>query len=102
MCKCDPRIRIPFCGKGDCVSPKNNNPGSVLVWIDNNDKKYFESFCGFPKADIEKTIQYIQQNAIDNGIEIRSMSLLKGEYMDWDIKTEVVRKVTSVIISEDE
>ncbi len=21
MCKCDPKIRTPFCGQGDCVPP---------------------------------------------------------------------------------
>lgn len=25
MCKCDPNIRTPYCGRGDCVPPKQKD-----------------------------------------------------------------------------
>jgi hypothetical protein len=29
MCKCDPRIKTPFCGKGDCQYPQTMQPNKI-------------------------------------------------------------------------
>ena len=43
MCKCNPNIRTPFCGRGDCVWPKPEGTRSEKAMTsDDFKKKYFE------------------------------------------------------------
>ena len=37
MCQCDPNIRTPHCGRGDCVSPEQKDKKNKRAWSDFKD-----------------------------------------------------------------
>lgn len=68
MCKCNPAIKTPWCGKGDCVNPSSpfNNGGLYRV-----------------EKDLEVAFSDSRYKTSDGKVMLRKMIIPKGEILEF-------------------
>lgn len=84
MCKCTPNLRTPFCGKGDCVWPREKNdiskrfPGGIWIYerVRNCDK-YFKIY-------VHPTLGKIMTDVISHYDYIRKGFNMRFNYVKYD------------------
>lgn len=79
MCKCNPSIRTPFCGVGDCVWEASQSPAPVARHKYRQVKNYLHNTLGITKDDVEKVIVQTVREVVNSTLTTQRIdSIIQG------------------------
>lgn len=106
MCQCDPSIRTPYCGKGDCVWPKSDKPQTAVEVMqqeqdqdprNRNRKKIAKLSLENPYVNKAWTAYRMGHYSYEEALEVMVLAL-NETYENWkQLATDVAQQAPHII-----